>query len=110
MGRGPAMDDQLLRQLNQRLDEHHAHLRERLDDLRREMQTLYGTIVARLDAHETYHRQCEHRWGLPRLAQRHPFRLALIAFSVAWLMAAAAPESLQWLTRLALDWLRSLRG
>ena len=91
------MDEPIIRQLNQRIDEHYAYLIERLGDLRTTLESGLETIATRLDAHEAYHRAYEHRWGLGRLAERHPFRLALLAFLGGGAALGLAPESVRWL-------------
>ena len=95
------MDDQLLSQLNRRIEEHHQGLCHRLEDLNEAIQSFYSALLARLDAHEAYHQHNEHRWGLIRLAGRHPFRLAMLAFTGAWLLSGAAPGSVRWLEALS---------
>ncbi len=88
--------DRLEARFEDRIDERHADLRERIDELRQDIAMLTGTLLARLDAHEEYHRRNEHRWGLVRLAARHPFRLAAAAaFGVISL--SAAPEAREFL-------------
>jgi hypothetical protein len=102
------MNDRLLEQMRRHLDERHQHLCQRLDDLEAAMRSLYGALTARLDQHEAYHRAQEHRWGLIRLAERHPFRLALLAVAGLALALGLAPGSEwlgQWARRLLLDML-----
>ncbi len=82
--------DRLEARFEDRIDERHADLRERIGELRQDIAMLTGTLLARLDAHEEYHRRNEHRWGLVRLAARHPFRLAT-AIAVFALMLPTAP-------------------
>lgn len=94
--------DRLESRLEARLDERHADLRERLDDLRADLAALTGALLARLDAHDEYHRANEHRWGLPRLAARHPLRLASL-LAAASLALAAAPELRAFALRLLRD-------
>jgi hypothetical protein len=95
------MDDQVLAQLNRLIDEHHESLCQRLDDLAAQVEVMHALVVARLEAHELYHHQFEHRWGLIRLAERYPFRLALLAFAGAWVLLAGTPGSLRWLGEAA---------
>jgi hypothetical protein len=90
------MSDDLIRQLNLRIEEQQHYLCERLDLLQESIQAIHTALAERLDAHEAYHRANEHRWGLIRLAQRHPFRLALLAAILAGAGAVALPESLGW--------------
>ncbi len=54
---------------------------------------LYGGLVSRLDEHEAYHLRNEHRWGLIRLAQRHPWRLATVAFLIGGAPLRFSPGS-----------------
>jgi len=91
--------DRLESRFEERLDERHDDLRERLEALRHDVATLTGALLARLDAHEEYHRRNEHRWGLVRLAARHPFRLAVAAAAFA-LTLSAAPQARALLLRL----------
>lgn len=91
--------DRLEARFDERLDERHEDLRERLDELRHDVATLTGALLARLDAHEEYHRRNEHRWGLVRLAARHPFRLASAA-ALAALTLSAAPSARAFVLRL----------
>lgn len=92
---------ELLNALRQHLDERHQHLCQRLDDLDETVRTLYGALLARLDEHDAYHRRNEHRWGLIRLAQRHPWRLAALAFAIGGALLRLSPA-------LILNWLRHL--
>lgn len=91
------MDNQLLTQLDQRITEHHEHLCQRLDDLAGAIRATHVALAARLEAHELYHQRNEHKWGLVKLAQRHPFRLALLVFALAWSLLASSAESAQWI-------------
>jgi hypothetical protein len=102
------MDDQILHALHQRIDEHHAYLSDRLDALQATMEAFYEALAERLEAHEAYHRANEHRFGLLRLAERHPLRLAAATFLGGGLLLATAPESLRWMTAAAGYWLRQL--
>ena len=95
------MHEQILQALNQRIDEHYAQLSERLHGLDETMQALYAAVLTRMDAHEDYHRRNEHRFGLLRLAERHPLRLATAAFLTGGILLATAPESLRWLLGMA---------
>ncbi|MBI3736915.1 hypothetical protein HY256_10430, partial [Candidatus Sumerlaeota bacterium] len=65
-----------VRQLEDRIEAQYADLRERIEDLRRAGDDLAAAMLARIDAHEEYHRANEHRWGLVKLAGRYPFRFA----------------------------------
>ncbi len=70
------------------LDERHRYLCERLDQLEASLRTIQQTLLERLESHDCYHRENEHRWGLLRLAQRHPLRLAMLAFlGGGWILA-----------------------
>lgn len=95
------MDEQLLAQLNRRIEEHHQGLCDRLDRMGDALQTIYALLVARMEAHEAYHQRHEHRWGLVKLAGRYPFRLAALAFAGAWALLAGAGGSAQWVGDLA---------
>lgn len=81
------MDETLWREFNRRLDEQYDHVVMRLDELSERLELLQTQTAARLDAHEDYHRRYEHRWGLMRLAERYPFRLALGAALLTLLLA-----------------------
>lgn len=94
------MDEQVLAQLDRRMEEHHRFVRHQLEDLCETVRTSQATLTARMDAHEAYHRGHEHRWGLVRLAGRHPFRLAAGVALVVAVAASTAPETAQWLGRL----------
>jgi len=72
-----------VRNLEDRMSDHHADLRERIEEIRYQQESATNAIFARLDAHEDYHRRGEHRWGLIKLAARYPFRLATAATAVA---------------------------
>lgn len=85
--------NELLEALRHHLDERHQHLCQRLDDLDETMRMLYGALVARIDDHDAYHRRNEHRWGLIRLAQRHPWRLAALAFACGGAIITLNPGS-----------------
>lgn len=91
------MNDQLLAQLDQRISEHHEHLCQRLDDLTGAIRASQVAMASRLEAHEAYHQRNEHRWGLLKLAERHPFRLAILVFALAWSLLASSAESAQWM-------------
>lgn len=95
------MDNQTLMQLNRRIEEHHQGLCGRLDDLTGAIQTIHAVLLARMDAHEDYHARFEHRWGLIKLAERYPFRLAVLTFAMAWALLASSPGSARWLGELA---------
>lgn len=105
------MNDQLLEQLNRRIDDHHDDLCRRIEDLALKLEATHALVAARLEAHEDYHRRNEHRWGLIRLAGRHPFRLAVLAFFLAgalWTDAANLARFRQfvqgWLSFFGLSW------
>ena len=61
------MDNQLLAQMNQRMDEHYDYLRGQIDELADGVRSMQATLVARMDAHEDYHRRNEHRCRADRL-------------------------------------------
>lgn len=65
------------------MNDQHADLRERIEEIRYQQESATNAIFARLDAHEDYHRRGEHRWGLMKLAGRYPFRLAAAATALA---------------------------
>ena len=96
----------LLAQLHRQLDERHAHLIERLDELALQMRSFHESQLARLDAHEAYHRAHEHRWGALALAARYPFRLAALGALLAWCAAPRFPEGVDFLARLLALWLQ----
>jgi hypothetical protein len=89
------MDDQILQAIHRRIDEHHAYLSDRLDALQEAMNAHHEALVRRVDNHEAYHRRNEHRFGPGRLAERHPLRLASLAFIAGGLFLVAAPNSLR---------------
>lgn len=82
-----------LNRIEERLDTQYGDLRERIEDIRHEQKALAGAMLARLDGHEEYHRRNEHRWGLSRLAARHPFRFAALACTLAMALGAVGVES-----------------
>lgn len=94
--------DRLESRFEERLDERHTDLRERIDELRQDVASLTGALLARLDAHEEYHRRNEHRWGLLLLARRYPFRLAAAAVAAA-LTLSTAPQARMILARVLRD-------
>lgn len=65
------------------------HLYERLADIDDQLAELRSLVVARLDAHERYHHENEHRWGVVQWCHRYPFRMLGVALSLA---AAVIPE------------------
>lgn len=69
-------------QLEQRMGDQHTYLRHRIDEIMLAQQEICAVMLARLDAHEEYHRRNEHRWGLVKLAARYPFRFAALAVGV----------------------------
>lgn len=72
-----------IEQLEERLTDQHRDLNRRIDELRQSHENLAAAVLARIDAHEEYHWRNEHRWGLVKLAARHPFRLAALAGAAA---------------------------
>lgn len=97
--------DRSLSRLEVRLDRDRDDLRRLVESLRRDQADLAGAVLARIDAHEEYHCANEHRWGLAKLAGRHPFRFAgLVAGAVAaggFLRPEAAQRLAEALVRLA---------
>lgn len=91
------MDEQLLTQLDRRIEEHHQCLCQRLDDLAEVLQATHGALTARMDAHEAYHHRNEHKWGALKLAQKYPFRLAALTFLAAWMLLGSIAEASPWL-------------
>jgi hypothetical protein len=59
------------------------HIYERLADIETQLIELRSLMVARLDAHDRYHEQNEHRWGAIQWCHRHPFRMLSLAASLA---------------------------
>jgi len=59
------------------------HFYERLSDIEAQLIELRSLVVARLDAHDRYHEDSEHRWGLIAWCHRYPFRLLSLAASLA---------------------------
>lgn len=86
-------------------EERHRELRERIDNLHYVYETLAGIVLARMDAHEEYHRDNEHHWGLVRLAGRYPFRFAILVTGGLTMIGSAGGDSgmsiLLFLSRLA---------
>ena len=92
-------------QLEERMGGQHAYLRHRIDEIMLAQQEICAVMLARLDAHEEYHRRNEHRWGLIKLAARYPFRFAALAVGAVAvgggsLRAGAAQELLAFFARL----------
>jgi len=54
-----------------------------------------AAVLARIDAHEDYHRRNEHRWGLVKLAGRYPFRLAALTGIFLLAFGTLRPDSAQ---------------
>ncbi len=94
------IDHNWLGELRRHLDERHGHLCQRLDDLEGGLRVVCDQLTGRLEAHEAYHRANEHRWGLVRLAQRHPWRLATLMFLAGAGACTLAPERLAELGQL----------
>lgn len=92
-------------QLEERMVERHRELREKIDELRADQEDWAGAVLARLDAHEEYHQSNEHRWGLFKLAGRHPFRLsafvAICVFAFSGTLPGLTPLLGQTLERIA---------
>ncbi len=64
------------------------HITQSVRDLQRQIHDVQGYLVQELEGHRDYHARNEHRWGLVRWCEMHPFRLVgLLAFgaAVAWL-------------------------
>jgi len=59
------------------------HLYERLADIETQLIEVRALLVARLDDHERYHQENEHRWGAIRWCHRYPFRMLALAASLA---------------------------
>ena len=76
------------KQIEARIAELQEDLARRIEEMRAEQERFAGAVLARLDSHEEYHRANEHRWGLVKLAGRHPFRLAALAAAGATALAA----------------------
>jgi hypothetical protein len=105
MERKQPRDSLILEQLDRRMTERHEHLVERLAELATQMRALHEMQIARLDAHEAYHRANEHRWGLAVLAARHPFRLATLVLLLACAANPRAAGLASWLARLVEHWI-----
>ena len=83
------------------------HLYERLADIETHLFELRSLVVARLDAHDRYHEENEHRWGIVGWCHRYPFRLLAIAASLAvTLIGELRNPLLEWL----LDLVRKIGG
>lgn len=104
------MNDQLLAQLDRRIDEHHQCLLQRLDDLADSLAATHAALSVRLDAHEAYHARNEHRWGLVKLAGRHPFRLAFLTFLAACVLINSFAEPAPWLQKTLSNLFKLLFG
>lgn len=77
------------------------HIYERLADIETQLMELRSLLIARMDAHERYHRENEHRWGLIGWCHRYPFRmLALAAASATVLLSDVRRPVIQWLVEL----------
>lgn len=85
--------------------ERYLDLKSRIENVQYVCETIAGVVLARMDAHEEYHRENEHKWGLVRLAGRHPFRFAILVTGALTMFGAAGADSgmtiLLFLTRLA---------
>ena len=80
------------------------HLYERLADIETQLIELRALLVARLDAHELYHQENEHQWGLIRWCHRYPFRmLAIVASLAAALIGEIRDPFLRWLVAMLRD-------
>lgn len=86
-------------QLDRRLDDHHASLRERIERAESATQELTSAIFARLDAHEEYHRANEHRWGLFALILRYPLRSAMTLVVFLAALGPLTPDAAERLIR-----------
>lgn len=89
-----------VRQLDERIAEQYADLRQRLDELRLAQEDFASAMLTRLDAHEDYHRRNEHRWGLLKLAGRYPFRFAALTAGFLIALESVLPHSGVWLARI----------
>ena len=77
------------------------HLYERLSDIETQLIELRSLLVARLDAHERYHRENEHRWGVIKWCHRYPFRMLALAASLAVALVGELRDPLvAWLLQL----------
>lgn len=63
------------------------HIARTLDDVQRQLHDLRCALATEMGGHRDYHARNEHRWGMVRWCERHPFRLAAIVAAVlglAW--------------------------
>ena len=72
------------RQSEQKIYGQYLDLRQRIEQIKYDQENLAAAVLARIDAHEDYHRKNEHRWGMLKLAGRYPFRFATLAGAMAW--------------------------
>lgn len=70
------------------------HLAASVGSVQRQLCELHSMVAQAMADHQRYHEQNEHRWGLARWCQMHPFRMmavgAALAFAVATFAAAGA--------------------
>jgi len=59
------------------------HLYERLADIEAQLMELRALVAGRLDGHDKYHEENEHRWGLVKWCHLYPFRMLAVAASLA---------------------------
>ena len=96
-------------QLEARINEQHAALRERIEAVQYEQVGLAAAVLARIDAHEDYHRRNEHRWGALKLAGRYPFRFAALARTISIVGSSLLPGISGWILR-HIPWVAGLMG
>jgi hypothetical protein len=58
------------------------HIARDIREVQRQLHELQSYIVQELAEHRAYHGANEHRWGLVKLCQMHPFKLAWLAAAV----------------------------
>ena len=59
------------------------HIAQSLRDVQRQVSELRVWIAEEREAHSAYHAANEHRWGIVKWCQMHPFRLAAILLAIA---------------------------
>jgi len=83
------------------------HFYDRLGEIETQLLELRSLLAARLDAHDRYHHENEHQWGMIAWCHRYPFRLLTLAASLAVaLIGELRDPILSWL----LDLLHKIGG
>lgn len=64
------------------------HLSASVRELRGAVSALHAWLEEELLQHREYHKENEHRWGLTRWCQLHPFRMAALLGALATTLLA----------------------